>query len=214
MRQGEWRPPIIKTEATTGRGVPELWAAIQAYRRALETAPARAPQGPRRVPAARAADAHVSGAPRASTCSRRARCRRCSSASPRARVDPYSAAADILAAGAVTVGIRDQGSEGSGHRDRGRGHESDAGSHRHCGAGTSTRRWRSIATRWPRGRGARGGRVAARARAFHPVGESALELLEATAPDSAIARYVDKRGPGIHHITLRVDDIHARCWRG
>jgi len=28
----EWRPPIVKTEATTGRGVPELWAAIQAYR--------------------------------------------------------------------------------------------------------------------------------------------------------------------------------------
>jgi LAO/AO transport system kinase len=29
---GAWRPPIIKTEATTGRGVPELWAAIQAFR--------------------------------------------------------------------------------------------------------------------------------------------------------------------------------------
>ena len=44
---------------------------------------------------------------------------------------------------------------------------------------------------------------------FVPVGESKLELLEATAPDSAIARYVDKRGPGLHHITLRVEDIHA-----
>ena len=44
---------------------------------------------------------------------------------------------------------------------------------------------------------------------FIPVGESSLELLEATAPDSAIARYVEKRGPGIHHITLRVEDIHA-----
>jgi len=43
---------------------------------------------------------------------------------------------------------------------------------------------------------------------FVPVGESKLELLEATAPDSAIARYVEKRGPGLHHITLRVDDIH------
>jgi LAO/AO transport system kinase len=30
--EGEWRPPIIKTEATTGRGVPELWAAITAFR--------------------------------------------------------------------------------------------------------------------------------------------------------------------------------------
>ena len=44
---------------------------------------------------------------------------------------------------------------------------------------------------------------------FVPVGESKLELLEATAPESPIARYVDKRGPGLHHITLRVDDIHA-----
>ena len=44
---------------------------------------------------------------------------------------------------------------------------------------------------------------------FIPVGESSLELLEATAADSAIARFVDKRGPGLHHITLRVDDIHA-----
>src|SRR3954465_4968613 len=44
---------------------------------------------------------------------------------------------------------------------------------------------------------------------FVPVGESSLELLEATAPESGIARYVDKRGPGLHHITLRVDDIAA-----
>lgn len=44
---------------------------------------------------------------------------------------------------------------------------------------------------------------------FIPVGESALELLEATADDSPIAKYVSKRGPGLHHITLRVDDIEA-----
>ena len=44
---------------------------------------------------------------------------------------------------------------------------------------------------------------------FVPVGESKLELLEATAPDSAIAKYIEKRGPGLHHITLRVDDIRA-----
>jgi methylmalonyl-CoA epimerase len=52
--------------------------------------------------------------------------------------------------------------------------------------------------------------VSQRVRAhFIPVGQSNLELLEATAPDSAIAKYVGKRGPGIHHITLRVDDIRA-----
>jgi len=44
---------------------------------------------------------------------------------------------------------------------------------------------------------------------FIPTGQTSLELLEATASDSAIAKYVDKRGPGLHHITLRVDDIRA-----
>jgi methylmalonyl-CoA epimerase len=42
---------------------------------------------------------------------------------------------------------------------------------------------------------------------FIPAGQSALELLESTNADSAIARFVEKRGPGLHHITLRVDDI-------
>jgi len=44
---------------------------------------------------------------------------------------------------------------------------------------------------------------------FVAVGDAKLELLEATAADSPIAKYVDKRGPGLHHITLRVDDIVA-----
>jgi methylmalonyl-CoA epimerase len=44
---------------------------------------------------------------------------------------------------------------------------------------------------------------------FVPTGAAALELLEATAPESAIAKYVERRGPGLHHITLRVDDIHG-----
>ena len=39
------------------------------------------------------------------------------------------------------------------------------------------------------------------------VGESRLELLEATAEDSAIARFLTKRGPGIHHLTLTVRDL-------
>ncbi|MBI2828187.1 MAG: methylmalonyl-CoA epimerase, partial [Acidobacteria bacterium] len=42
-----------------------------------------------------------------------------------------------------------------------------------------------------------------------PAGQSALELLEPTAPDSPIAGYLQKRGPGIHHITLRVDDLRG-----
>jgi methylmalonyl-CoA/ethylmalonyl-CoA epimerase len=45
------------------------------------------------------------------------------------------------------------------------------------------------------------------------VGESALELLEATEGDSPIARFIDKRGEGIHHITFEVDDIEEELSR-
>lgn len=44
---------------------------------------------------------------------------------------------------------------------------------------------------------------------FIATGQSSLELLEPTAPDSTVAKYVAKRGPGLHHITLRVEDIRA-----
>jgi methylmalonyl-CoA/ethylmalonyl-CoA epimerase len=45
-----------------------------------------------------------------------------------------------------------------------------------------------------------------RVAAFH-VGESSLELLEGTAGDSPIARFIVKRGPGLHHLALRVLDL-------
>lgn len=42
-----------------------------------------------------------------------------------------------------------------------------------------------------------------------PVGESRLELLEATSEDSAIARFISKRGEGLHHVCLKVPDLAA-----
>jgi LAO/AO transport system kinase len=45
--------------------------------------------------------------------------------------------------------------------------------------------------------------------AFLPVGDAAIELLEATSPASAIAKSIERRGPGIHHLTLLVDDLQA-----
>lgn len=42
---------------------------------------------------------------------------------------------------------------------------------------------------------------------FVPVGEATIELLEPTSADSPIAKFIEKRGPGVHHVTLRVDDI-------
>lgn len=49
--------------------------------------------------------------------------------------------------------------------------------------------------------------------AFYPVGESSFELIESTSPDSSIAKFIDKRGEGIHHICLEVDDIRAEIER-
>ena len=49
--------------------------------------------------------------------------------------------------------------------------------------------------------------------AFLSVGDSNLELLEPTTPDSTIAKFIEKRGEGIHHICLRVDDLDAHLAR-
>ena len=45
--------------------------------------------------------------------------------------------------------------------------------------------------------------------AFFEVGESHIELLEPTADDSPIAKFLQKRGAGIHHMCVEVDDIEA-----
>jgi methylmalonyl-CoA/ethylmalonyl-CoA epimerase len=49
--------------------------------------------------------------------------------------------------------------------------------------------------------------------AFLSVGDSSLELLEPTSPDSSVAKFIEKRGEGIHHICLRVDDLEAHLER-
>ena len=42
------------------------------------------------------------------------------------------------------------------------------------------------------------------------VGDSAIELIEATQEDSLIKRFMDKRGPGLHHMTLEVDNLEEQ----
>jgi methylmalonyl-CoA epimerase len=46
-----------------------------------------------------------------------------------------------------------------------------------------------------------------------PVGDSRLELLEATSPDSTIAKFIAKRGEGLHHVCLKVPDLVAMVER-
>lgn len=45
--------------------------------------------------------------------------------------------------------------------------------------------------------------------AFLPVGDSEIELVQPTTDDSGIAKYLQKRGPGMHHICLETDDIET-----
>jgi methylmalonyl-CoA/ethylmalonyl-CoA epimerase len=49
--------------------------------------------------------------------------------------------------------------------------------------------------------------------AMLPVGEARIELLEPTSSDSPVAKFLEKRGAGIHHIAVRVDDIRATLLR-
>jgi methylmalonyl-CoA/ethylmalonyl-CoA epimerase len=49
--------------------------------------------------------------------------------------------------------------------------------------------------------------------AFLSVGNANLELLEPSSADSTIAKFIEKRGEGIHHICLRVDDIESHLAR-
>ena len=48
---------------------------------------------------------------------------------------------------------------------------------------------------------------------FFKTGDSKIELLEATNPDSPIAKFIEKRGEGVHHIAFAVDDIESEIAR-
>ena len=45
--------------------------------------------------------------------------------------------------------------------------------------------------------------------AFYPIGESTLEYLETTDPEGPIGKFLQKRGPGIHHLAFEVDNVDA-----
>jgi LAO/AO transport system kinase len=188
----DWRPPILKTEATTGAGVPEVMAAVNRFRAHSEAERAtrrRARQEYRlrdllshrflqlaeRELAGGEFDRLVDGVAART-------------------IDPYSAANEIInrVRGAdpatskavldhVGIAVEDVGKSLAFFRDA---------------LGLEVEIPEEVASQ----------RVRAH---FIPVGEASIELLEATASDSAIAKYVEKRGPGIHHITLRVGDIRA-----
>ena len=48
---------------------------------------------------------------------------------------------------------------------------------------------------------------------FFEAGESKIELLASTSPDGPIARHLERRGPGLHHVAFHVDDLPAELAR-
>ena len=210
----DWRPPIVKTEATTGAGVAELLEQIgrfRAHSAATQATRRRARQEFRlrdllshqfmreveqAIPATELQ--HIVDGIAAHT------------------LDPYTAASQIMAR------VRKAGSADAVRRaDSAEGRSSRGGSAApavldhvgiavedvkkalaffHDALGLEVEEPEDVASQHVRAH-------------FIPVGEASIELLEATAGDSAIAKYVAKRGPGIHHITLRVDDIAAALAR-
>jgi LAO/AO transport system kinase len=197
----DWRPPILKTEATTGAGVPEVIAAVERFR-AHSDAERATRRRERQEYRLRDLLSHrflqlaeQELAP--------GEFQRLVDGIAARRIDPYSAAAEII--------NRVRGAGSAEERDAAGGRPAKAVLD-HVGIavqdiGKSLAFFRDalgLDVEVPEEVASQ--RVRAR---FIPVGESSIELLEATASDSAIAKFVEKRGPGIHHITLRVGDIRA-----
>ena len=197
----DWRPPILKTEATSGAGIPELIAAVDRFRSHSEGTKA-ARRRERQEYRLRDLLSHrfLQLAERKLAAGE---FQRLVDGIAARRLDPYSAADEIIK--------RVRGSGPSEERNAAGGGPAKAVLD-HVGIAVQ-----DIDKSLAFFRDALGLDVevpedvaSQRVRApFIPVGESSLDLLEATASDSAIAKYVEKRGPGIHHITLRVDDIRA-----
>jgi len=199
---GEWRPPILKTEATSGKGVAELLEAIDRFRAQSESSQgtrrrARAEWRLRELMAQRFMQ-HVE--------------RRVLQAGEFEQVldqiaaravDPYSAVDSILRRAVVEPEPREPGEPPEPREPLVLDHvgiaisDLDAALAFYRDAlGLDIEAAEDVAPQ----------RVRAH---FIPAGNAALELLEATADDSPIAKYVSKRGPGLHHITLRVADIRS-----
>ena len=185
---GRWRPPIVKTEATTGKGVAELVETIERFR--VHTAATR---GERRRARAefrvrellahrfvRHVEQHVLAAGELD---------RMLDAIAARETDPYTVAEGIVSR-AVTKATLDHVGIAVADLQQALAFYRDA-------LGLEIEAPEEVPSQRVR---------------VHFVGPN-IELLEATADDSPIAKYVAKRGPGLHHITLRVDDIRVTLAR-
>jgi LAO/AO transport system kinase len=186
---GEWRPPVVRTEATTGRGVPELVATIERFR--SETA---ASVGERRRVRAewrlrellgrqfmQHLERHVLAPGEFAAVLDRVAER---------ETDPYSAAAAIVRRGTgvpltpvpldhIGIAVHDP---------------------------AELVAWFGQVFGVPTSEPEDVGRHRLR---FVQTGGAALELVQPLSPDAPVSRFLEKHGPGLHHLCLRVPDIDA-----
>jgi LAO/AO transport system kinase len=190
-----WRPPIIKTEATTGVGVSSLVDAIAAFRRhssaeLRDRRRARAAFRLREILASQViANTETGLEP--------GRMDAMLDAIVDRRLDPYSAARELLAphrqAASDVAAALDHIGVAVGDLDQ-------VASFYRSALGLEVGAAEEVPSE----------HVVVR---FVRTGSTHLELLQATAPASTIAKFVEKRGPGLHHITLRVRDLRSALAR-
>jgi LAO/AO transport system kinase len=192
---GEWRPPILKTEATSGKGVAELLDEIDRFRAQSPQA-----QGTRRRARAewrlreQLAQRFVQHVERRVL--QPGEIEQVLDRIAAREVDPYSAVDSILRRAVVEPREPSEPALTLDHVGIAVSNLDEALAFYRDALGLGIDAPEEVASQ----------RVRAH---VIPAGDAALELLEATADDSPIAKYVAKRGPGLHHITLRVDDIAA-----
>ena len=194
---GAWLPPIVKTVARTGDGVAELRAALARHRDFLsgpEGSSRRRERTVRRIEAIvqekLLAELHGLSGTEASIASWAGRIEARSD-------DPFRAAGALL----ETL------------RKSGEGAAPESGVRRISHLGLAVPSVDAGGALWDLLGLAEEHREAVASQkvltSFRPVGESSLELLEPTSPESPIAKFLEKKGPGLHHVCLEVADVAA-----
>ncbi len=181
-----WEPPVVRVSAATGDGIPRLLEALDAHRAAVER------DGRRTVLHGRARRRleDLTGRmalERIGTARLEAAAGRVASGA----VDPYTAAMELIDALAAKdgtkpavdhLGIAVRSIEEGARLYRALGLEVE---------GTETVPGQGVTV------------------AFIPAGGTRIELLEPLGPDSPVGRHLERRGPGLHHVAIRVPDIRA-----
>jgi LAO/AO transport system kinase len=187
-----WKPPVVRTVASDGRGLADLVAAIEAHGAWLDRGGARRERrraGMRTrlhdILRARALERLLGTAPG------RDRLARWEEQVADRQVDPYTAAEAIASEGSavvldhVGIAVAALDARLPLYRDR---------------LGLPLGEIEDVPTEGVRA-------------AFLPAGRTRIELLEPTRPDAALARHLERRGEGVHHLCFEVDDLDAALLR-